>query len=271
MLSINTNSSAMAAVQMYNSASNDLSQVQKRISTGLKVADGFDDASTFAVAQRLRSDIKAFDKIDQSMNGVKGSVEVAMAGATAVSDLTGSIREKVTQLADDSISAETRASYTEDLTSMLAQVDSFIANSNFDGSNLLQTASTDLSFVAAADGTTMTVSAADIETAKTTLDGAVDVSDAANARTTLAALDTFETAVNSAISSLGSDGKALDMHSDFIGKLSDATEKGLGNMVDADLAQEAANQSALQVKQQLAVQALSSAASAPMNILSLFR
>ena len=77
--------------------------------------------------------------------------------------------------------------------------------------------------------------------------------------------------MNSAISSLGSDGKALDMHSDFIGKLSDATEKGLGNMVDADLAQEAANQSALQVKQQLAVQALSSAASAPMNILSLFR
>ncbi|MFX4221957.1 MAG: flagellin [Thalassobaculum sp.] len=271
MLSINTNSSAMAAVQMYKSASSELSQVQKRISTGLKVADGFDDASTFAVAQRLRSDIKAFDKIDQSLNGVKGSVEVAMAGATAVSDLVGSIREKVTQLADDSINAETRAAYTSDLNSMLAQVDLFIANSSFDGSNLLETGATDLSFVASADGGTMSVSAYDLEAAKGTLDGAVDVSDATNARTTLAALDTFETAVNSAISSLGSDGSALDMHSDFIGKLSDATEKGLGNLVDADLAEEAARQSALQVKQQLSVQALSSASQAPLNLISLFR
>ncbi|WP_420562905.1 flagellin [Thalassobaculum sp.] len=271
MLSINTNSSAMAAVQMFNSASNDLSQVQKRISTGLKVADGFDDASTFAVAQRLRADIQAFDKIDQSINGVKGAVEVGMAGATAVSDLVGSIREKVTQLADDSISAETRASYTEDLNSMLAQVDSFISNSNFDGTNLLETGASDLSFVAAADGSTMTVSASDLETAKGTLDGAVDVSDAANARTTLAALDTFESAVNSAISSLGSDGKALDAHSDFVGKLSDATEKGLGNLVDADLAEEASRQTALQVKQQLAVQALSTASSSATNIISLFR
>ncbi len=82
---------------------------------------------------------------------------------------------------------------------------------------------------------------------------------------------TGEASGDGAMRSLGGGGGARDMQSGFGGKLSDATEKGLGNMVDADLAQEAANQSALQVKQQLAVQALSSAASAPMNILSLFR
>ncbi len=90
MLSINTNSGAMAAVQMYKSATNELSGVQKRISTGLKVADGFDDASTYAIAQGLRSDLKAFGKIGESLNSVRGAIEVGMAGADSVSNLVGS-------------------------------------------------------------------------------------------------------------------------------------------------------------------------------------
>ncbi len=271
MLSINTNSGAMAAVQMYKSATNELSSVQKRISTGLKVADGFDDASTYAVAQGLRSDLKAFGKIDESLNNVKGTLEVAMAGADSVSNLVGSIREKVTALSDDSLSAEARATYTADVNSMLAQVDTFIANSSFGGTNLLKTGATDQEFVATADGSTMKVKAYDLEAAKGTLDSAVDVSTAAAARTTLASLETFETEVNKAIGSLGGDARAVDMHADFMGRLSDATEKGLGNMVDADLAEEASRQSALQVKQQLAIQALASSAQAPLNLVSLFR
>ena len=230
MLSIYTNSGAMAAVQMFKSATNELSGVQKRISTGLKVADGFDDASTYAVAQGLRSDLKAFGKIGESLNNVRGAIEVGMAGADSVSNLVGSIREKVTALSDDGLSAEARTTYTADVNSMLAQIDTFISNSSFGDTNLLKSGATDLGFIAAADGTTMSVAAYDLEAAKGTLDGAVAVPAAANARTTLAALDTFETAVNSAIGSFGGDARAVDMHADFIGKISDATEKGLGNL-----------------------------------------
>ena len=46
---------------------------------------------------------------------------------------------------------------------------------------------------------------------------------------------------------------------------------GIGNLVDADLAKESANLQALQVQQQLGVQALSIANQAPQTILSLFR
>jgi flagellin len=271
MISINTNSGAMAAVQMYKSVSTDLAETHKRIATGLRVADGFDDASTFAIAQRLRSDINAFDKINASINGVKGSLEVAMAGATSISGIAGMMREKLTQLADDSISAESRATYTEDLTAMQAQIDTFIANASFDGTNLLETGASDLEFLAAVDNSTLTVGAVDLEAAKSAFDIALDVSDSANARTSLSALDTLEAAVNEAIGSLGSDARAIDMHADFIGKISDATEKGLGNLVDADLAEEASRQNALQAKQQLALQALSTISQSPLNIISLFR
>jgi flagellin len=54
-------------------------------------------------------------------------------------------------------------------------------------------------------------------------------------------------------------------------KLSDELNTGIGNLVDADLAKESARLQALQTKQQLGIQALSIANSAPQSILSLFR
>ena len=46
---------------------------------------------------------------------------------------------------------------------------------------------------------------------------------------------------------------------------------GVGNLVDADLAEDSANLQALQIKQQLGLQTLSIANAAPQNILQLFQ
>ncbi|HWK12919.1 MAG TPA: flagellin, partial [Rhizobiaceae bacterium] len=62
-----------------------------------------------------------------------------------------------------------------------------------------------------------------------------------------------------------------DMQKDFSSKLTDAIERGVGQLVDADMSKESARLSALQVQQQLGIQALSIANSNTQNILSLFR
>ena len=68
----------------------------------------------------------------------------------------------------------------------------------------------------------------------------------------------------------GSDAKKLEAHSGFVNKLMDALNSGIGDLVDADMAKESAKLQALQVKQQLGVQALSIANSQPQIILNLF-
>ena len=65
--------------------------------------------------------------------------------------------------------------------------------------------------------------------------------------------------------------KALDTHLNFIGKLQDTLDAGVGNLVDADLAKESAKLQSLQTKQQLGVQALSIANSSSSTLLGLFR
>lgn len=89
-----------------------------------------------------------------------------------------------------------------------------------------------------------------------------------------ALLDTIdgalETAVNAA-ATLGSSQKRLDIQQEFLSTLTDNLESGIGTLVDANMNEESARLQALQVQQQLGIQALSIANQAPQQILSLFR
>jgi flagellin len=77
--------------------------------------------------------------------------------------------------------------------------------------------------------------------------------------------------MTSAASTLGSLSSRIDLQTDFSSKLSDALDKGVGRLVDADMNEESTRLKALQTQQQLAIQALSIANSESQNILSLFR
>ena len=86
----------------------------------------------------------------------------------------------------------------------------------------------------------------------------------------IATIEASLTNVNSALARLSSGEKKFSVHIDFVQKLSDTLTAGIGNLVDADMAKESARLQALQVKQQLGVQALAIANSSPQIILSLF-
>jgi flagellin len=77
--------------------------------------------------------------------------------------------------------------------------------------------------------------------------------------------------VNASLAKLASGEKKFIVQNDFVSKLVDSLNMGIGNLVDADMAVESARLQSLQVKQQLGVQALSIANSQPQIILSLFR
>jgi flagellin len=72
-------------------------------------------------------------------------------------------------------------------------------------------------------------------------------------------------------SMLGSIQTRLESQHTFVTQLMDATERGIGVLVDADMNKESARLKALQVQQQLAIEALNIANNEPQNILSLFR
>ncbi len=104
-----------------------------------------------------------------------------------------------------------------------------------------------------------------------TITSALTLSNSSNAQAAADAIDAASTLLNQQLATLGSQAKGLEVQKVFLSKLTDSVEKGIGNLVDADLAKESARLQALQVKQQLGAQALSIANSAPSIVLSFFR
>ncbi len=99
----------------------------------------------------------------------------------------------------------------------------------------------------------------------------IDVSTAAGATAALGDIDELISTATDAAASFGSAEKRLTMQSEFVSKLSDTLKTGIGSMVDANMEEASARLQALQVQQQLGIQALSIANQAPQSIMSLFR
>jgi flagellin len=99
----------------------------------------------------------------------------------------------------------------------------------------------------------------------------LDVSSLANAQAALASIETLTQTAIDAAAAFGSDAKQIEIQSSFVSKLTDTLKTGIGSMVDANMEEASARLQALQVQQQLGIQALSIANQAPQSVLSLFR
>jgi flagellin len=270
--SINTNEGAYRALSSTRSQSAALQQAQKRLQTGLRVADAADDASTFAVAQGLRGDLQAFTAVQSSLANGAGLGSVTQAALGQVSDLSNQLQQRLTQLSDGSLSAQQRATYSADVQSLTSQIQSTIQQAGFNGQNLLQAGASGTSFLADTNGASIAVSGqGQVGTGAATLQGAIDTSTAATSQASLGALQNFQSTVAQAAANNAADTRGLVQQSNLTNSISDAVTIGLGAQVDADLGASAAQASARQVGRQLAFTSLGLANSQPSALLGLTR
>src|SRR5690606_34556026 len=138
--SVNTNLGSIVALQSLSTTNRQLEAAQKRVSTGYRVADAVDDGAAFAVAQGLRSDVKAFDAVNERMAAAKGLLTVSQEALKGISDTLGEARKVLVKLADGNLGTEERAQYNADYAALKAEVTNFVANADFNGQNLLDDA-----------------------------------------------------------------------------------------------------------------------------------
>lgn len=311
MASVNTNNSALVALQNLNATNSRLDITQNRVSTGLKVSGAKDNAAVWAVAQNQRSNTSAYEAVTTSLNRATSIADVSLAAGQSISDLLIQLKQKATAAADPGGSPTSRAAYNNEFQALLRSVQSFADNARFDGKNILNGFDDDgttpttapLNFLASGENPSETIS---LDRQDFSLDGlglelaaraaaaaipaspgpppvaavpAVTARPAGpplldtieNATEALGLIDAAIATVSAGLAELGAQAKQIENHTTFVSKLVDALEVGIGNLVDADLAKESARLQALQVQQQLGVQALSIANQAPQVLLSLFQ
>ena len=291
MSSLNTNAAAMTALQTLSATNKNLATTQSRIATGFRVAEASDNAAYWSIATTMRSDNKALSSVQDALGLGAGKLDVAYTGMHSAIDVVDEIKQKLVSAMG--ASEEDKTKIQTEITELQGQLRSIVNSANYAGSNILSgdgIVDDELSVVSsydrASDGA-VTVGRITIDLSETPvtlgdgdasngiLDDIYDIDlDGSDDDAIQGFLDNVETALSEmadAASVLGAAKKRVDIQQDFVSKLSDSIDRGVGQLVDADMSKESSRLAALQVQQQLGIQALSIANSNTQNILSLFR
>ncbi|QDC00544.1 MULTISPECIES: flagellin N-terminal helical domain-containing protein [Phyllobacteriaceae] len=311
MSSINTNASALTALQSLNATNKALETTQSRISTGFRVSSASDNAAYWSIATTMRSDNKANSVLQDALGLGAGKIDTAYTAINSAIDVVDQIKEKV--LLAKTSSTDDRAKIQSEITALQDQLKDNIGGASYAGSNLLKTdssvAGTKLTVMTSynrdstgkvstgtIDVTNDSTRLIDSRSTAASRTGILDKQFAVGAATatkssildlkvtgtgsagTSTAFDNMLTGIETALkgmatgaATLGAAKARIDLQKDFVSKLSDSIDRGVGQLVDADMNKESTRLQALQVQQQLGIQALSIANSNTQQILSLFR
>ena len=291
--SIYTNPAAYTALQSLNKINRNLDISQNRVASGLRVASALDNASSFSIAQGIRGEIAAIDSLQSNIAKVKGIVDYTLAAAEGISDLTSQIRAKFQEMASTSSTANQRTAIGVEIQELVSQARALAkqaANKDEHAGNLVDlfsvaggganlTVATNILFgkaSAAAASSTIVITKAETAALFTHLNSFANQngSDATTARANSilsGQFATYETAVATALGKLAGKSRQLEGQQDFLTTLKATRNEIIGGYVDTDLATESARLTALQVQQQLAVQAIGIANQRPQSLLGLFR
>ena len=316
MSSINTNISAMTALQSLTAANKAYTETQKHIATGLRVGEASDNAAYWSIATTMRSDRSALSTVQDAL-GLGGSmVDVAYTAVNTSIDLVDQIKTKLVAAREPGID---RTKVQSEISELQKQLAGIASSASFSGDNWLSVDSSVSTYNASKNivasfvrtGNTVSVQTITIDSSgmdlfdantaatnaaagildgnRTTL-GVLDntattfsvsglsISALTDSSTDLATLDSYIKGADAAIremttaaGSLGAVKKRIGLQKDFVTNFISALDRGIGSLVDADMNEESTKLQALQVKQQLGIQALSIANAQSQNILRLFQ
>ncbi|MEP0155065.1 flagellin [Pseudophaeobacter sp.] len=274
MTSILTNNGAMVALQTLSSINSDLTDTQNQISTGKEIGAAKDNSAIWAISKVMESDVAGFEAVSDSLSLGESTVAVATAGAEQITDLLKEMKEKVVAATGENVD---HTKLEADVDELKNQITSVIGASQFNGANLLNTAGGDITVLSSLDrdaagavtASNITVDSVDFEAGLTL--SSVDMTDATTAE---ASIDDIEALIQAAVdgaAALGASAARIERQNEFVTKVTDAMKSGIGSLVDTNMEEASARLKALQTQQQLGVQALSIANSAPETLQQLFR
>ncbi|MBR0786422.1 flagellin [Bradyrhizobium iriomotense] len=311
MSSLLTNSTAMTALQTLRSVSSQLSTTQTRISTGQRVSTASDNAAYWSIATSMRSDNAALSAVSDSLGLSAATVDTEYTALnTVIGDKDSGLTKLQALLVEAKTAGIDRSKIQADVTQIQAQMKSTANSATINGINWLSidtstgTTATPTSFSLVSSysrvGSTPTIGSITVTTATfalyttggATKTGILDtvagstgasidtiaIGSLTDAATDQAKLDGYIAQVTAAIgtvasaaANLGAVKNRIATNTEFVKNLMDSVDRGIGQLVDADMNQESTRLAALQVQQQLGVQALSIANNSSQSILSLFR
>src|SRR6201991_2607094 len=150
--SVNTNNGAAIALQYLTQTQGQLNQTQSAINSGLKVANARDDGAVYAIAQNQRGNVAGYQAVLSSINNATSAVDVALSAGQSISDLLIQMKQKALSAADASLDTASRQALNANFVALRDQITTIVKNATFNGFNLVDGSTNQITALASADG-----------------------------------------------------------------------------------------------------------------------
>lgn len=272
---VNTNIASMMVQRSLTLTNNNLSKAMQKLSTGLRINSGGDDAAGLAVSEKLKSNINSSDVAKLNAQTGINMLQVAESDLAVIQDSLQRMRDLAVQSSNGIYSTSERKMLNDEFQDRMAEIDRVTKSSQFSDLNLLDGSITEMKLQIGTDNTSS--STIDISTAFKSVStsslglnyvnpqaGITHLRDVSitQANTSRTAMDVLDKAINDISQKRSLYGSTINRLTSTVTRIEVRKENlTASNSVirDADIALETANMTKAQVLQQSAVSLLKQA------------
>lgn len=272
-LRVNTNIASLNAQRNLSLSTNKLNRSLERLSSGLRITRASDDAAGLAISERFRAEIRSLGQAERNANDGVSLLQIAEGALNETSGILIRLRELAVQSANGTLGQGERDALNDEFQAQIAEINRIAAVTEFNGTTILNTTGTSITFQVGADNTTndqITVTGVDA-TASGIGVSTLSVSSLAGAQ---AALSGLTTAINQVASLRGQFGAAQNRLESAIRSIQIAIENtsaAESRIRDVDVAAETAELTKNQVLQSAGISVLAQANTSTQSVLQLLQ
>ena len=133
---VKNNMSAVSTLNTLNKNSSALAKSLQKVSSGMKINSAADDASGYAISERMRVQIRGLDQANQNTQNGTSMMKVAEGAVSSTVDILKTLKEKVINAANDTNTDADRQTIQKELDQSIDQIDDN-ANVTYNGKYLV--------------------------------------------------------------------------------------------------------------------------------------
>jgi flagellin len=271
-LSINTNIASMNATRKLGISTHNLGTTFERLSSGLRVNSGKDDAAGLAIATRMTGQIRGMNMAIRNTNDAVSLVQIAEGALDETTNALQRMRELAVQAANGTMNSSDRLSLELEVKQLRSEVQRISTTTKFNGKSLINgSQGAGITFQVGANAAeSLTVSVGSAGVAALGVNSAqVTVSTAAQASTALNQLDLALDSVSDIRANLGAYQNRFESLMANLSNIVENTYSARSRIMDADIAKETANLTKNAIMQQASTAILAQANQQPQIALQL--
>jgi flagellin len=277
-IAINTNLNSLFAQDALTMNARLQTKTMQQLSTGQRINSAGDDAAGLAISNRMTSQINGLNQATQNANDAISLLQTAEGALVQQTQMLQRMRTLALQASTDSTVSTDKTALNTEYAQLLEQLDQIGANTQWNGSNILDasggqaTTGTYVFQVGATSSVTISVDISDMSTsgALSDVSGSV-ITSASDAQTAIDNIDLAIAAVDTQRTALGAGINRLTYTADNLTNIAQQATQSRSRILDTDFSEASATLARTMIIQQAATAMLAQANQQPQTVLALLK